>query len=195
MLPLLLQMRLSTQRNMITVIASTNRKDSGAKQFATHYHGLLRQLTDEPVALLALEDIPHDWFHPHMYEPEGQAKSLRRLQERYILPADKFVFVVPEYNGGFPGVLKLFLDAVSVYRYRDNFFGKKAALVGIASGRAGNLRGMEHLTGILNHLGIVVFPDRLPISSIENLIDAQGRITDPATLQVLEQQARAFLAF
>ncbi len=180
---------------MITVIASTNRRDSGAKQFARHYYELLQQLTDEPLALLALEDIPHDWFHPQMYEPERQAESLRQLQERYILPADKFVFVIPEYNGGFPGVLKLFLDAVSVYRYRDNFFGKKAALVGIASGRAGNLRGMEHFTGILNHLGVVVLPDRLPISSIEHLLDAQGRIIDSDTRQALEQQARAFLAF
>ncbi len=180
---------------MITVIASTNRKESGARLFATHYCELLRQLTDEPVQLLALEEIPHDWFHPDMYDPDKQAPSLRRLQEIYILPADKFVFVVPEYNGGFPGVLKLFLDAVSVYRYRDNFHGKKAALVGIASGRAGNLRGMEHLTGILNHLGVVVLPDRLPISSIERLTDAEGRITDPDTLEVIEQQARAFLEF
>jgi NAD(P)H-dependent FMN reductase len=48
-----------------------------------------------------------------------------------------------------PGSLKLFIDACSVREYKQNFKGKKAALVGIASGRAGNLRGMDHLTGVM----------------------------------------------
>jgi chromate reductase, NAD(P)H dehydrogenase (quinone) len=105
------------------------------------------------------------------------------------------VYIVPEYNGGFPGVLKLFLDACSVREYKKTFKGKKAALVGIATGRAGNLRGLEHLTGILNHVGTVVLPNRLPISSIEKLMDDDGIIRDPATLKVIEKQMDEFLLF
>ncbi len=180
---------------MITIIASTNRKKSGAKQFASYYQQKLQSMTQEEVHLLALEDIAHDWFHPDMYSPEKQSPTLRALQEQFILPASKFVFVVPEYNGGFPGVLKLFIDAISIYKYRDSFQGKKAALVGIATGRAGNLRGMEHLTGILNHLGIIVLPNRLPISSIEKLLDAQGQLIDQATRAAIDTQLSEFLLF
>lgn len=180
---------------MITVISGTNRLNSEALHFASHYFDLLSKKTDEPVKLLALEQIPHDWFHPDMYEKGHQSPSLAALQDEFILPATKFVYVIPEYNGGFPGALKLFIDACSVREYRANFFGKKAAIIGVATGRAGNLRGIDHLTGVLHHVGTVVLPQILPISSIEKLMDSDGNITDPATLLVMERHAEAFLAF
>jgi chromate reductase len=82
--------------------------------------------------------------------------------------------VSPEYNGSFPGVLKLFLDALSVKDYKKTFSGKRVSLIGVASGRAGNFRGMEHLTGIFNYLNMIVMPNKLPISSVEKVIDEKG---------------------
>ncbi|MCF8247475.1 MAG: NAD(P)H-dependent oxidoreductase [Saprospiraceae bacterium] len=180
---------------MITVISGTNRLNSEALHFAKHYTNLLTAKAPEPVKLLALENIPHDWFHPDMYEKEQQSPSLAALQDEFILPASKFIYVIPEYNGGFPGVLKLFLDACSIRDYKASFFGKKAAIVGVASGRAGNLRGIEHLTGILHHVGTVVMPQVLPISSIEKVLDADGNITANGTLIAIERQVDAFLTF
>ncbi len=180
---------------MITVISGTNRLNSEALHFAKHYTTLLSAKTTEPIKLLALENIPHDWFHPDMYEKEKQSPSLAALQDEFILPATKFVYVIPEYNGGFPGALKLFLDACSIRDYKANFFGKKAALVGVATGRAGNLRGIEHLTGILHHVGTVVMPQVLPISSIEKILDTAGNVTDAGTQNAIERQVDAFLAF
>jgi NAD(P)H-dependent FMN reductase len=178
---------------MITVISGSNRKGTECLTFASAYTQMLRRLTDEPVELLALDQVAHDWFHPDMYDEPSP--SIIALQEKYILPADKFVFFSSEYNGGFNGVLKLFIDAVSVRRYKDNFKHKKAALIGVASGRAGNLRGMDHLTGILNHLGAIVMPDKLPISRIEKLMDENGAVADPATLKAMEDHAREFVGF
>ncbi len=180
---------------MITVISGTNRKNSGCLTFATRYRQMLCAYTDEPVKLLALENIPHDWFHAGMYSKGGQSGSLARIQDEYMLPADKFAFLIPEYNGGFPGSVKLFIDACSVRKYRQTFDKKKAALVGIATGRAGNLRGMDHMAGVLNHVGIVVMPNKLPISRIEELMDDDGAITDAATLTIMEQHARELIAF
>lgn len=180
---------------MITVISGTNRKNSECLQFARKFVEAIQEKTDEEVKLLALEDIPHDWFHPDMYESDGQSPSLTQLQDEYMLPADKFVFVTPEYNGSFPGSVKLFIDACSVRAYKATFKNKKAALVGIATGRAGNLRGMEHLTGVLNHLGIIVMPNKLPISRIAQLMDTNRNITDAVTLSVIGKHMEEFLAF
>ena len=180
---------------MITVISATNRKDSEALDFARFYAGVLRKRTGEAVKLLALEEEAHDWFHPGMYNEKGQSPSVAALQNEYLIPAGKFVFVLPEYNGSFPGVLKLFLDACSVREYDATFKGKKAALLGIASGRAGNLRGMEHLTGILHFLGMIVLPNKLPVSSIRKLTDTAGNITDPDTREAIEQQAEQLILF
>lgn len=180
---------------MITVISGTNRKESDCATFAAKYADFLLQEGAEEVKLLSLADIPHDWFHIDMYEKHTQSSSIRAIQEEYILPVDRFVYVLPEYNGSFPGVLKLFLDACSIYEYKTSFKGKKAALVGIASGRAGNIRGMEHFTGILNHVGTIVMPNKLPISKTEDLLDEQRQIKDPATLKVMHHHAKEFLDF
>jgi len=178
---------------MITVISGTNRKGSECLNFAKLYAELLEKHTSDTVKVLALEQIPHDWFHMDMYSK--QSPSLSALQDEYVLPAEKMVFIVPEYNGSFPGSVKLFIDACTVREYSRNFKDKKAALVGIASGRAGNLRGMDHLTGVLNYLGMTVMPDKLPISSIFKLKNGNGEVTDEDTLKIMEAHAKAFTAY
>ena len=181
---------------MITVISGTNRPNSLTSVAANHYVTFLRKNTEEQVNFLSLESLSNDILHADMYQPTKQAASLAQLQDEFIIPANKFVFVLPEYNGSFPGVLKLFIDACSVRENKKNFKGKKAALIGVADGRAGNLRGLDHLTGMLNYLGVIVMPDRLPISSFSKLIDKETRqITDEPTLLTIENHTKEFSIF
>lgn len=179
---------------MITVISGTNRKGSKTRIFAAYCAAQLKIKTEETIQFIALEDIPHDWFFADMYSPTKQAKSLAALQDETILPAQKFLILSPEYNGGMPGALKLFIDAVSVREYAANFKGKKAALIGISSGRSGNIRGCDQGANVLSHVGVQVMPNKLPISQIEGLLEGDV-ITDKGTLETLDQYLEAFLAF
>lgn len=180
---------------MITIISGTDRKKSESLNFAKKYIEIIANKTNQPLKLLALEDIPHDWWHTGMYEDNGQSPTLSALQDEFMLPAQKFIYITPEYNGSFPGVLKLFIDACSIRAYKATFKNKKAALVGLATGRAGNLRGMDHLTGILNHVGTIVMPNKLPISRINSLQNEAGDITDEPTIRAIEKHIDEFLAF
>lgn len=180
---------------MITIIVGTNNRKSKTFHFANHYYKTLKRKTKEKVVLLDLKDLPADMCHADMYSPDGQSPEIKTLQDEYMLPAKKFVFVMPEYNGSFPGVVKLFLDACSIREYKSTFSGKKASLVGVASGRAGNLRGLDHLADILNHVGTLVHPNKLPISSIDALIDEKGKITDADCKKALKKHMEDFLAF
>jgi chromate reductase len=168
---------------MITIISSTNQRSSNtlrvSEQVLHYFHQHMD--TGEEIRLLSLEDLPGNMIHPEMYSRKGQAPEVSRMQDDYIIPSTKYYFVIPEYNGSIPGVLKTFIDACSVRDYKGTFMGKKAAMIGISSGRAGNLRGMEHLTGILNFLGIAVMPNKLPISRIETLVDNEGYLSDMET--------------
>ena len=181
---------------MITVISGTNRKGSRCKVFAQQYFEFLREAVgEEAVRFLALEDISQEWLAADMYIQERQDPELAAIQDEYVLPAQAFVFISPEYNGSFPGALKLFIDACSIRQYAANFKGKKAALVGVSTGRAGNLRGMSHLAGVLNYLGTVTMPDQLPISRIAELLNADMHITDEVTLAVMKAHAEEFVRF
>jgi chromate reductase len=68
-------------------------------------------------------------------------------------------------------------------------------LTGISTGRAGNLRGMEHLTGVLHYLKVSVYHDKLPISVVDQLLDKEGNLSDPATLQAIRGQLQEFIDF
>lgn len=169
---------------MITIICGTNRPNSMTQLIASYIREDLKGRTDKEVKLLDLHDIPHEAYTPSMYSSEAVHSEIVKVQEEMIFPADTFIIVSPEYNGSFPGVLKLFIDAISIHRYKENFQDKKAALVGVSSGRAGNLRGMEHLTGLLHYLGVDVKPFKLPISSIASHVDENQNL-DQATKDAL----------
>jgi chromate reductase len=180
---------------MITVFAGTNRKNSRTRLIAEYIYGLLIEQTDEEVRFFSMEDLPADMLSVDMYSEEGQSKELAAIQDEYLVPATKFYFVAPEYNGGIPGALKLFIDACSIRDYAGSFKGgKKAALVGVSGGRSGGLRGLEYMTGFLNYLTINVLPNRLPISLVETLL-TDGELTDEAAEKAIQEQVAEFLNF
>ncbi len=177
---------------MITVISGTNRPESRTLLFATHFATQLRDLGQE-VGILDMAELHHGYFAGEMYDPLGSDPQLVEWQQRYIAAADKLAVFVPEYNGSYPGVLKLFLDGISVIDYTGNFKEKHVALVGVATGRAGNLRGMDHLADVFAHMGAWVLPNRLPLSNIEALLTGAA-VTDAETIKALKKHAEQLIA-
>jgi len=165
---------------MITIISATNRPNSNTLKVSNFYSQLLEKqgLSSK---VLSLEQLPVDLAFSNMFGKKND--DFQKVIEEYILPVQKFVIICPEYNGSFPGILKTFFDAI----HPDVNRGKKVGLVGVASGRAGNLRGMEHLTGVLNYLGMHIHPNKLPISSILTLLDENGALKDENTIKALEK--------
>ncbi len=163
---------------MITIISGTNRPKSRTKVVADLFFELLQASTDEEVQLLDLVDINVSLLTDEMYDKTGQHSIISDIQDNILLPSDFWVIISPEYNGSYPGVLKLFIDALSIRKYKETFSGKKVALIGVATGRAGNFRGMDHLTGLLNYLNMLVMPNKLPISSIDSFMDKDRNIEE-----------------
>ncbi|MCB0651143.1 MAG: NAD(P)H-dependent oxidoreductase [Saprospiraceae bacterium] len=180
---------------MITVVSGSNREYNRTLAFAKKYVEILKEMTEEEIVLLDMSEMPFDWMHEAMYSEHQQSESLAGLQDKYITAANKFVFITPEYNGSYPGIVKLFLDACSVRNYDSNFKQKKVALVGVATGRAGNLRGMDHLADALNHMGAITLPNRMPYSSVSGLIDKNGNVVDEATIKTIRKHIAEFVEF
>jgi len=178
---------------MITIIAGTNRPASRTFLIAENYS---KNLTAKNIShkILNLEDLPPNFLHSEMYNDDGLSDEMISIQEEYILPSTKIVVIVPEYNGGMPGIFKLFIDAMCARKYKENFSGKKISLVGVSAGRAGNLRGLESLTGILNYLGAIVLPNKLPLSSINNFIGEDDSINNDLAV-VIDEHIDQFLEF
>jgi NAD(P)H-dependent FMN reductase len=163
------------------IISGTNRKDSNTIKIAHFYQKALehRNINAE---IISLEDM----------DLTGRNKEFEEMEKNLIIPAQKFIFISPEYNASIPGVLKTLLDLSD---YKKAWWGKKALLAGISTGRSGNVRGMEHLTSILNYMKVVVHPNKLPISSVHNIIGDDDIINDPETVRSINNQLDEFTKF
>lgn len=166
---------------MYTIISGTNRPGSNTYYVAAQYRDLLLKKGVE-ASLLSLEGLDVLLRNPAYTE----------IEEKLLIPSPKFIFISPEYNGSIPGVLKCLFDISDIQKA---WWGKKALLTGVSSGRAGNLRGMEHLTGILHYMKVAVHHNKLPISVINTLIDGDGAISDARTLASIQLQLDEFIEF
>lgn len=180
---------------MVTIIQATNRPDSNTEFISKHVQEILEDLGQKPVGYISMVDVFPHLFSNGQYKKHEIPEALRQIQDEWLIPAEKFVWILPEYNGSFPGVLKLFIDTISVRKYEETFMWKKSMLIGVATGRSGNIRGIDHMTGILNHMKSIVYPRLLPVSRVNDLVDDQGRIHHEPTLRTLEDHLKGFVFF
>jgi len=169
------------QKRMYTIISGTNRNDSNTIKVAQHYLQLFKKKGID-ANLLSLQGIDVLERNP----------AFTKIETEVLIPTQKFIFVSPEYNGSFPGVLKAMFDISDI---KKTWWGKKALLTGVSTGRAGNLRGMEDLTGILHFMKVVVHPNKLPISVVDKLMNENGSLNDTATLAAIKAQLNEFIEF
>jgi len=164
---------------MITIVSGTNRQGSNTLKVAKEYQTILREKGVEA----------------HLFSLEGvnvmqRDAAFEKIEKEIIIPTTAFIFIVPEYNGSFPGVLKMLFDTGHSH---EIWFHKQALITGNATGRAGNLRGMDHLADILNYVKITVHPNKLPISQVNRVIDAHGKFSDAGALAAINAQLDEFI--
>jgi chromate reductase len=173
---------------MITIISSTNRPGSTTFKVAQYYHKRMRQLGAE-AGLLSLMQLPPNLLETDMF---GKRSAEFEPIQDIISQTDKFLFVIPEYNGSFPGVLKVLIDACD---FPASFYEKKAALVGVSSGKYGNIRGIDHFTGVCHYINLHVMPLKLHIANIKAELDENGNFFKEDTLRFTDEQIEKFIAF
>jgi NAD(P)H-dependent FMN reductase len=90
--------------------------------------------------------------------------------------ADALIFVVPEYNHSFPGLLKHVLDT-----NLKEYIHKAAGVCGVSAGPFGGARMIQNFLPVLRELGMVTIFSDVYFGSAGKLFDpATGNITDSA---------------
>lgn len=166
---------------MITIISGTNRPGSNTKKVALEYKRILAEKNIESIILALDEHAVHE-----------RNDNFITMEKALLTPVESFIIISPEYHGSYPGVLKMMIDNTDV---KNCWWHKKVLLTGVSTGRAGNLRGMEHLTGALLHMKMLVHPNRLPISVVDKLMNAENHFSDEAVLKAIHTQLEEFLHF
>ena len=107
--------------------------------------------------------------------PAGDSRA-DELQS-WIKEATGVVLATPEYHGTFSSVMKLTIENMG---FPSVLAGKPIALLGVAAGRIGAIKALEHLRCVASHVGGLVLPGPVSVAGVRGYFDDKGQINDPA---------------
>src|SRR5262247_1468300 len=153
----------------IPVILGTVRKGRASENVARFVYGEVQKREGVETELIDLCDLnlPNDDAGEQIKDPNFSAACER---------ADGLVLVVPEYNRGYPGMLKHALDS-----NLKEYIHKAVGICGVSAGRFGGTRVIENLLPVLRELGLVTIFWDGNFSGARQLFDGAGNIKDRAT--------------
>lgn len=174
---------------MITIVVPASRPGGRSEVIANVYKTFLDELGQQ-TRILNLTAFSPQMIDATHYAQSPDKSGFEELQD-IVDTSEKFVFILPEYNGSFPGLLKVFIDAC---RYPDSFAGKKAAMVGLSAGTQGSALAMGHLADILNYLGAHTLALRPRFIRINDAV-RDGVLHDDEYRSFLKTQAEQLARF
>jgi NAD(P)H-dependent FMN reductase len=174
--------------SVVLIISGTNRPGSNAMRVARVIEGHYKA-AGARAEVLSLTELPPEVFRGEAYatKPPGMVA----IQQR-VLDAAGLHVVTPEYNGSFPGVLKVFIDML---KFPESFERKPVAFTGEASGMWGALRSVEQLQQIFAYRNAHLYPERVFIPDVRRKFDEQAGLIDAGIDQRLSSQAAGFARF
>ena len=99
-----------------------------------------------------------------------------------VMKADALVLVAPEYNHGYPGLLKHALDS-----NLKEYIHKAVGICGVSAGPFGGTRVIENLLPVLRELGLVTIFWDANFSSVRDAFGAEGNLTEAAYVRRLDK--------
>jgi len=172
----------------ITLIAGTNRAGSRTLSLTKSTQRRFDAL-GVTTKLLDLQQLPSELLSPGAYSEKPAA--FQPFAEA-VLAADGLYVVSPEYNGGYPGVLKLFIDMLP---FPESFEKRPVAFMGVAAGQFGNLRGIEQLQAIFGYRNAYIYPNRVFVMQVGKALGEDGELSEPKQAKRVQQQVEGYVQF
>tara|TARA_B100000963_G_C22607075_1_gene663073 strand:+ start:365 stop:907 length:543 start_codon:yes stop_codon:yes gene_type:complete len=172
----------------LAIIVGTDRPNSKSQLMAeyvqTLYVGLGVDAQIYSMSFFPLSHVVGGPYGENIPEVEGFIAP--------ILASDALLFIIPEYNGSFPGILKIFVDYLP---FPDAFQAMPIAYIGISAGAFGSLRAVEQFQMVANYRNALSYPERLFISRFSANFSIESGLTIPTQKELLESQTKGFVDF
>lgn len=165
----------------IPILLGSVRRGRSSDRAARFVEARLRTRAETELLDLLQCDLPI--MEERLQFQENPPPHLEELGRR-LARADALVIVSPEYNGGYPGVLKNTLD----YFYPE-YRRKPVGIVTVSGGGFGGVNCLAQLRQVVLALGAYPIPAALPISRVAQSLDEEGNPLESA----YERRAEKFL--
>ncbi len=146
--------------------------------------------TARALALVADEVEKHPGVSLEIVDPtemhlplpgQGASEDAKRMQET-VAAATGIILATPEYHGSYSSVMKLLIDNLG---FPSALSGKPVALLGVAGGRIGAIKALEHLRSVASHIGAIVLPGPVSVTRVRSVFDDEGRALDDAVASMI----------
>jgi len=117
--------------------------------------------------------------------------SIKEFQQ-IIRNATGVVIATPEYHGSFSSLIKLAIENLG---YPNALKNKPVALLGVAGGKIGAIKSLEHLRSVGSHVGALVLPSLISIDRVREKFDLDGTPLDEVTEIQLRGLANTLLDY
>ncbi len=159
----------------IPVILGTVRKGRASENVAKFVFGEVQKREGVETELIDLLDLRF------ATDDAGEAIKEAKFSET-VARADGLVLVVPEYNHGYPGILKHVLDS-----NLKEYIHKTVGVCGVSAGGFGGTRMIQNLIPVLRELGLVTIFWDGNFSGSQKLFDGAGKILDDVYVRRIDQ--------
>jgi FMN reductase len=109
-----------------------------------------------------------------------------------VSAATGVILVTPEYHGSFSSVMKLVIENLG---FPSVLAGKPIALLGVAAGTIGAIKSLEHLRGVVSHVGGIALPLPISIANVQKVFDRDGNVLDPVAEKMVRQVAENLMGY
>lgn len=171
---------METSDLQIAVICGTIRE----KRMSIHAANfMMEQLKTAGVkaVLVDFKDLPLPFINtpeePSAYKGAYPDANVQKWSQ-IAASSDAFVIVTPEYNHGYPGVLKNALD----WLYSE-FDKKPLGLVGVSSGLVGGARAIEQLRELAGGFGMYDIKESIMVRAVSKVFNEEGELIDESLLK------------
>lgn len=116
-----------------------------------------------------------------------------KVQEfrQIVRNATGVVIATPEYHGSFSSLIKLAIENLG---FPSALKRKPVVLLGVASGRIGAIKSLEHLSSVSGHVGALVLPSLISLDRVRDRFDENG-IPNEETEALLRKLANTLLDY
>lgn len=109
-----------------------------------------------------------------------------------IKKSDGVLFITPEYNRSYPGVLKNAIDWGSRPADKNKWKGLPAGVMGASVGAIGTFGAQQHLRQVLNYLDMRVMGQPEFYLNASKAFDDKGKLIDEKTKNFLTKYFQAY---
>jgi NAD(P)H-dependent FMN reductase len=162
-------------RLFIPIILGTARQGRQSEKVARFIFEQTKKRADVETELIDVCNLPMklDDAGEQMKDPKFSATIER---------CDGLIIVTPEYNHGYPGLLKHALDM-----NLKEYIHKAVGICGVSAGPFGGARVIQGLLPVMRELGLVTIFEDVNFGKVQEIFDEQGQLLDQSYVKRVDK--------